>query len=160
MAPTALTGWSRGSQILRVVREDGGKPISNRQRVARDSAIIGEIKPVCGEPVRMDEEALNNAVQCADAGRKLGNDAGVRGGIGHWVWSTHLFMFCMILFLPLVAPAWRRICLNRAPDAKFSCVSANSGESAAGRMTNFISEPVVACVAAMLAMPKHCHFQE
>jgi hypothetical protein len=69
---------------LRVVREDGGEPISNRQRVARDSAIIGEIKPVCGEPVRMDEEALNNAVQCADAGRKLGNDAGVRGGIGHW----------------------------------------------------------------------------
>ena len=61
---------------------------------------------------------------------------------------------------PLVAPAWRRICLNRAPYAKFSCVSANSGESAAGRMKNFISEPVVACVAAMLAMPKHCHFQE
>jgi hypothetical protein len=57
-------------QRTRVIFENIGKAVRDRQRLARIGANPPVVDVIGAEPIRVDQQALNNAIESADAGRQ------------------------------------------------------------------------------------------
>ena len=53
-----------------MIFENIGKALRDRQRLARIGAKLPLVNVIGAEPIRMDQQALDNAVESADAGRQ------------------------------------------------------------------------------------------
>lgn len=74
---------TRDVQRPRVIFENIGKAVRDRQRLSRIGAKPPVVYVIGAEPIRVDEQALNNAIESADVGRQRRHTARVIRRIGH-----------------------------------------------------------------------------
>jgi hypothetical protein len=82
----ACAGGSLSRQARRVQRpgvgfENIGKAVGDRQRRSRIGAKLMGVDAIGVKPIRVDQQALHDAIEGADVGRQLGDAGGVAPGI-------------------------------------------------------------------------------
>jgi hypothetical protein len=61
--------------------ENIGKAVGDRQRRSRIGAKLMGVDAIGVKPIRVDQQALHDAIEGADVGRQLGDAGGVAPGI-------------------------------------------------------------------------------
>jgi hypothetical protein len=82
-ASGSLSRQARDVQRPRVGFENIGKAIGDRQRRSRIGAKLMAVNVIGAEPIGVDQQAVNNAIESADVGRQLCDAGGVGGWIRH-----------------------------------------------------------------------------
>jgi hypothetical protein len=70
-------------QRTRVIFENIGKAVRDRQRLSRIGAKLPLVDAIGAQPIGVDQQALNDAIESADGGRHRRHTVRVIGRIGH-----------------------------------------------------------------------------